>query len=166
MIIKCGDGQVEIRELAQGIDGEYRACAEIHTDRLLTADEMGELTGNDWLMADGRVISGMDTVTGCVYRFATLTSQTPRETELEKENSQLKQTAEAANAEIENLLQAARDGLLSPPVPGEAWDADKWYRAGDTVTWPDKQMHRCLKTCKNKAPDAAADYWEVANVSG
>ena len=94
----------------------------------------------------------------------TYSTRTEYEMALYRENTRLLQAVdeakETANAEIESLLQAARDGLLSPPVPGEAWDEEKWYRAGDTVRNEESGLYRCLKTCKNKAPDAEPDYWE------
>ena len=69
---------------------------------------------------------------------------------LETENAELKNAA----LEIEIILQDARKGLLSAPVPGEEWDAAKWYRSGDTV-----QGYECLKTCRGREPSASPLFW-------
>ena len=66
-------------------------------------------------------------------------------------------------AELEQVLADARAGLIAAPEAGEAWDAAKWYRSGDTV------MHgavgyTCRKTCKGREPGVSGPipYWEAA----
>jgi hypothetical protein len=76
---------------------------------------------------------------GVTYEFLT---QAAGEAALESENAELKSVALALEA------------LIPAPVPGEAWDAAKWYRTGDTV-----QGYECIKTCKGRTPSESPLYW-------
>ena len=61
-------------------------------------------------------------------------------------------------AEVDDILQTVRDGLLAIPVPGEAWDNRKWYIGGDVVTHGGLR-YEALITCKGKEPGVEDGCW-------
>lgn len=63
-------------------------------------------------------------------------------------------------SDLNDVLVAARDGLVPVPTPGEAWSADLRYIAGDTAT-VDGISYTALRYSKGKNPPDSPDYWEV-----
>ena len=63
---------------------------------------------------------------------------------------------------VTDALIAARENLTSLPVPGEAWDAEKRYIAGDTVT-VNGQLYTALKYSKVKNPQSNPQHWEAVS---
>lgn len=61
---------------------------------------------------------------------------------------------------VSEALIAARENLTSLPVPGEAWDAEKRYIAGDTVT-ANGILYTALKYSKGKDPTSNPQHWEA-----
>ena len=61
---------------------------------------------------------------------------------------------------VSEALIAARENLTSLPVPGEAWDAEKRYIAGDTVT-VNGVLYTALKYSKGKDPQSSPQHWEA-----
>ena len=61
---------------------------------------------------------------------------------------------------VSEALIAARENLTSLPVPGEAWDAEKRYIAGDTVT-VNGVLYTALKYSKGKAPQSSPKHWQL-----
>lgn len=63
-------------------------------------------------------------------------------------------------SEIDDVLTAARVGLVPGPTPGEAWSADLRYITGDTAT-VDGVSYTALKYSKGKNPPDSPNHWEV-----
>lgn len=63
-------------------------------------------------------------------------------------------------SEIDDVLTAARVGLVPVPTPGEAWSADLRYITGDTAT-VDGVSYTALKYSKGKNPPDSPNHWEV-----
>ena len=68
----------------------------------------------------------------------------------------------AIAADLNEVLIAARAGLVSVPTPGEAWSADLRYITGDTAT-VDGISYTALRYSKGKNPPDSPDYWEVTS---
>ena len=66
----------------------------------------------------------------------------------------------AIAADLNEVLIAARDGLVPVPTPGDAWSADLRYIAGDTAT-VDGISYTALKYSKGKNPPDSPNHWEV-----
>ena len=66
----------------------------------------------------------------------------------------------AIAADLNEVLIAAREGLVSIPTPGDAWSAELRYIAGDTAT-VDGISYTALRYSKGKNPPDSPDYWEV-----
>lgn len=66
----------------------------------------------------------------------------------------------AIAADLNEVLIAARDGLVPVPTPGDAWSADLRYIAGDTAT-VDGVSYTALRYSKGKNPPDSPDYWAV-----
>ena len=66
----------------------------------------------------------------------------------------------AIAADLNEVLIAAREGLVSIPTPGDAWSAELRYIAGDTAT-VDGVSYTALRYSKGKNPPDSPDYWEV-----
>lgn len=66
----------------------------------------------------------------------------------------------AIAADLNEVLIAAREGLVSIPTPGDAWSADLRYIAGDTAT-VDGVSYTALRYSKGKNPPDSPDYWAV-----
>ena len=66
-----------------------------------------------------------------------------------------------AHSELDGLIAAARQSLISPPPQGAPWDAETRYIAGDTV-----EGYVALKYSRNKPPAAnLGTYWAVQTVT-
>ena len=63
-------------------------------------------------------------------------------------------------SDLNEVLIAARDGLVPVPTPGDAWSADLRYIAGDTAT-VDGVSYTALRYSKGKNPPDSPDYWAV-----
>lgn len=63
-------------------------------------------------------------------------------------------------SDLNEVLIAAREGLVSIPTPGDAWSADLRYIAGDTAT-VDGISYTALRYSKGKNPPDSPDYWAV-----
>ena len=163
MVIKVGDKEVSILHIARGMDEERTDVSEIHLDGVLTAKDLALFCEKDWEFDDGHIEAGPHPVIKSSYLFRAPV-QSSREIYLETQLASLARERDAAKmdatASIEELLQSARSGLLSPPEPGEEWDKNKWYRSNDTVTRRGV-TYRCTVTCKGKQPDTDIDRWEV-----
>ena len=61
---------------------------------------------------------------------------------------------------VSDALMAARKNLTGLPVPGEAWDAEKRYIAGDTVT-VNGVLYTALKYSKGKDPQSSPKHWQL-----
>lgn len=96
--------------------------------------------------------STIKTLKGVTYEFET---QENEAAELAAENAELKRAA----LDFESVLLAAREGLLAVPKPGEDWDAEKWYRTGDTVKYAGA-TYECEKTCKGREPSTTLLFWK------
>lgn len=70
----------------------------------------------------------------------------------------------AIAADLNEVLIAARDGLVPVPTPGDAWSADLRYIAGDTAT-VDGISYTALKYSKGKNPPDSPNHWEITQVS-
>lgn len=66
----------------------------------------------------------------------------------------------AIAADLNEVLIAAREGLVSIPTPGDAWSAELRYIAGDTAT-VDGVSYTAVRYSKGKNPPDSPDYWEV-----
>ena len=67
-----------------------------------------------------------------------------------------------AHSELDGLIAAARQSLISPPSQGAPWDAETRYIAGDTV----EGGYVALKYSRNKPPAAnLGTYWAVQTVT-
>lgn len=66
----------------------------------------------------------------------------------------------ALASDLNDVLTAARAGLVSVPTPGEAWSADLRYITGDTAT-VDGVSYTALKYSKGKNPPDSPNHWEV-----
>lgn len=66
----------------------------------------------------------------------------------------------AIAADLNEVLIAAREGLVPIPTPGDAWSADLRYITGDTAT-VDGISYTALRYSKGKNPPDSPDYWEV-----
>ena len=66
----------------------------------------------------------------------------------------------AIAADLNEVLIAAREGLVSIPTPGDAWSAELRYIAGDTAT-VDGVSYTALRYSKGKNPPDSPDYWAV-----
>ena len=66
-----------------------------------------------------------------------------------------------AQAELEEILSAARSGLTPTPTQGAPWNAETRYIAGDTV-----EGYVALKYSRNKPPAAnLGTYWAMQTVT-
>ncbi len=66
-----------------------------------------------------------------------------------------------AHSELDGLIAAARQSLISPPSQGAPWNAETRYIAGDTV-----EGYVALKYSRNKPPAAnLGTYWAVQTVT-
>lgn len=66
-----------------------------------------------------------------------------------------------AHSELDGLIAAARQSLISPPSQGAPWNAEARYIAGDTV-----EGYVALKYSRNKPPAAnLGTYWAVQTVT-
>ena len=72
---------------------------------------------------------------------------------------QLEEAKQQAARTEENIFTAIRKGLTSPPVPGEPWDPEKRYIAGDTSTAGGVE-YTSLRFNKGKDPQTEPLYWE------
>ena len=63
-------------------------------------------------------------------------------------------------SDLNDVLTAARDGLVPAPTPGDAWSADLRYIAGDTAT-VDGISYTALRYSKGKNPPDSPNHWEV-----
>lgn len=70
----------------------------------------------------------------------------------------------AIAADLNEVLIAAREGLVSIPTPGAAWSSDLRYIAGDTAT-VDGISYTALKYSKGKNPPDSPNHWEITQVS-
>lgn len=66
----------------------------------------------------------------------------------------------AIAADLNEVLIAAREGLVSIPTPGDAWSAELRYITGDTAT-VDGVSYTALKYSKGKNPPDSPNHWEV-----
>lgn len=67
-----------------------------------------------------------------------------------------------AQAELEEVLSAARSGLTPTPTQGAPWDAETRYIAGDTV----EGGYVALRYSRNKPPtENLGTYWAVQTVT-
>lgn len=66
----------------------------------------------------------------------------------------------ALASDLNDVLTAARAGLVSVPTPGEAWSADLRYITGDTAT-VDGVSYTALKYSKGKNPPDSPNHWEI-----
>lgn len=67
-----------------------------------------------------------------------------------------------AHSELDGLIAAARQSLISPPSQGAPWNAETRYIAGDTV----EGGYVALKYSRNKPPAAnLGTYWAVQTVT-
>ena len=66
----------------------------------------------------------------------------------------------AIAADLNEVLIAAREGLVSIPTPGDAWSAELRYIAGDTAT-VDGVSYTALRYSKGKNPPDSPNHWEV-----
>lgn len=66
----------------------------------------------------------------------------------------------AIAADLNEVLIAAREGLVPIPTPGDAWSADLRYIAGDTAT-VDGISYTALKYSKGKNPPDSPNHWEI-----
>lgn len=66
-----------------------------------------------------------------------------------------------AHSELDGLIAAARQSLISPPSQGAPWNAETRYITGDTV-----EGYIALKYSRNKPPAAnLGTYWAVQTVT-
>lgn len=66
-----------------------------------------------------------------------------------------------AHSELDGLIAAARQSLISPPSQGAPWDAETRYITGDTV-----EGYIALKYSRNKPPaENLGTYWAVQTVT-
>lgn len=63
-------------------------------------------------------------------------------------------------SDLNEVLIAAREGLVSIPTPGDAWSAELRYIAGDTAT-VDGISYTALKYSKGKNPPDSPNHWEI-----
>lgn len=63
-------------------------------------------------------------------------------------------------ADLDEVLIAAREGIVPVPSPGAAWDSNLRYIAGDTAT-VDGISYTAVRYSKGKNPPDSPDYWEV-----
>lgn len=70
----------------------------------------------------------------------------------------------AIAADLNEVLIAAREGLVSIPTPGDAWSAELRYIAGDTAT-VDGISYTALRYSKGKNPPDSPNHWEITQVS-
>ena len=70
----------------------------------------------------------------------------------------------ALASDLNDVLTAARAGLVSVPTPGDAWSAELRYIAGDTAT-VDGISYTALKYSKGKNPPDSPNHWEITKVS-
>lgn len=63
-------------------------------------------------------------------------------------------------SDLNDVLAAARDGLVPVPTPGDAWSADLRYIAGDTAT-VDGISYTALKYSKGKNPPDSPNHWGI-----
>lgn len=70
----------------------------------------------------------------------------------------------ALASDLNDVLTAARAGLVSVPTPGEAWSADLRYITGDTAT-VDGVSYTALKYSKGKNPPDSPNHWEITQAS-
>lgn len=67
-----------------------------------------------------------------------------------------------AHSELDGLIAAARQSLISPPSQGAPWNAEARYTVGDTV----EGGYVALKYSRNKPPAAnLGTYWAVQTVT-
>ena len=151
MNITSNNESLAINGILEGVtwyEGKERAVAEIYGPQPLTQAQMASLCAYGWQEESGKTYGGLWQVLDCRVRLV----QMQKPTEEDK-----------LRAQLEQVLADARAGLIAAPEAGEAWDAAKWYRSGDTV------MHgavgyTCRKTCKGREPGVSGPipYWEAA----
>lgn len=165
MTITTSNGeQLALDRLAEGVawhEGQERAVAELYSAQPITQAQLAALVANGWQDSCGKVFGGQWAVLDCRVRMIQMVKPSA-EDNLRTDLQAAQEAAAARAAELEQILSDARAGLIAAPEAGEAWDAAKWYRSGDTVMYQDVG-YTCRKTCKGKEPgaDSLIAYWEA-----